>query len=462
MEESMNLSHTELKEILSRAAMGQDFAEIYFEKKHSTQLVLVNRLVDEITEGVDEGASIRIIKGENTIFGHTNDVSLEGLLSLAKTLNPLGGEQVEICVAAEIEEAPKFSEIDFHKVALDDKIALLTLANSYVLECQEENLQQFSAGYSDMTKVVEIVNTKGIHTREVINRGVYRNTVILSRDGDVQTGYESIGTSNGFEHFTHERVLEATKEALRLAHVLLEAKPAVSGVMDVIIAGRAGGTMIHEACGHGLELDLVQEEVSIFRKYKDQKIASKKLTVVDSGIERGYFGSTYFDDEGIKTESSVLIKEGVVVNFMNSQLTAQKSNVSHLTGSGRRESYKKLPIPRMRNTYIQAGTDTLDEMLASTQKGLYVTRMGGGQVDTVTGEFVFAALEAYVIENGKVTYPVRNATLQSDGKKVLENITHIGTDLQFTVGQCGKSGQGVPVTSGQPTIRISQITVGGN
>ncbi|MCX5774636.1 MAG: TldD/PmbA family protein [Fusobacteria bacterium] len=458
----MELKINEIRDILATAVAGHDFSEIYFEKKYSTQLLLVNKIVEEITEGVEEGASIRIIKGDKSVFGHTNDVTYEGLFSLASTLNPLGGELPEIIVSESIEEAPKNAKIDYNTVSLDEKIELLELADKFIHEKNDPFLQQFSSGYNDASKVVEIINSRGIHTKECINRGVYRNTVILSKEGDIQTGYESIGSSNGFEHFTHDKILAAAKEALRVAHILLESKSVVSGVMDVIIAGKAGGTMIHEACGHGLELDLVQEEVSIFRKYKNQKIASEKLTVIDSGIEPGFFGSTYFDDEGIKTELSILIDKGVVVNFMNSQLTAMKSNVTHLTGSGRREAYKKMPIPRMRNTYIQVGNDTLEEMLKQTQKGLYVARMGGGQVDTVTGEFVFAALEAYVIENGEITYPVRNATLQSDGKKVLENITHIGSDLHFTVGQCGKSGQGVPVTSGQPTIRITNITVGGN
>lgn len=242
--------------------------------------------------------------------------------------------------------------------------------------------------------------------------------------------------------------------------MMLEARPAPAGKMAVVMAGEAGGTMIHEACGHGLEADLVQKQLSVYAGKKGQKVASDLITVIDDPTIPGKYGSYRFDDEGMPGQKSVLIENGILKDYMYDYLTARKEG-RHSTGNGRRESYHDRPIPRMTNTFIAPGKDDPASILKETREGLLVKRMGGGQVNTTNGDFVFDVAEGYLIQDGKIGPAVRGATLTGNGPEVLKIIDRVGSDLGFALGTCGKDGQGVPVGDAQPTIRISQLVVGG-
>lgn len=456
-----NLSEMEIKEILKEAYKGNDFSEIYYEKNNNSNIVLEDNKINKINTGISEGIGIRIVKGKNTIYGYTNDINYKSLISLAIKLNI---ENESICkddffIDLKKEKALKNIKIKYQDVKTIDKINLLKAADKIAKNITEKEIMQFSGSYSDITKNIIIINTNGKYVEEEINRAVLRYNIILKNENNIQTGYASTGTTFGFEHFTDELNENIVKEAVKTAETMLNAKESIKGKMDVLLAGKAGGTMIHEACGHGLELDLVQDDISIYKNMYQKKVANEKVTVIDSGILEGLYGSTYFDGEGNKTKSNILIENGILKSYMNNYITAKKENVE-FSGNGRRQGYQNIPIPRMTNTYIKPGNDKFEDILKSIKKGVYVTKMGGGQVDTLTGEFVFSAVESYMIENGKITYPVKNITLIGNGKDVLNNITAVSDDLCFIIGTCGKSGQGVPVTTGQPTILIKDIIVG--
>jgi TldD protein len=285
------------------------------------------------------------------------------------------------------------------------------------------------------------------------------NAVAVEKD-IIQTGYESAGGNVGYELFQKINPVELGEKAAKRALLMLSARPAPAGRMTVVMAGEAGGTMIHEACGHGLEADLVQKQLSVYANKKGQKVASELITVIDDATLPGKYGSFSFDDEGNYSQQTVLIEKGVLKDYLYDYLTAKKENRAS-TGNGRRESYQHRPLPRMTNTFIAPGDTDPEEIISSTKKGLFVKKMGGGQVNTTTGDFVFDVTEGYLIENGIITSPVRGATLTGNGPEVLLKVDMVGNDLGFAIGTCGKDGQGVPVADAQPTIRIPELIVGG-
>jgi TldD protein len=284
--------------------------------------------------------------------------------------------------------------------------------------------------------------------------------VVAAGNGVIQTGYEPVGGLTGMELFEREPLDAAAERAARRAVMMLAARKAPAGRMPVVLSSEAGGTMIHEAVGHGLEADLAQSGLSVYSGKIGQQIASPLITVVDDATLPGRRGSFLVDDEGTPAQRTVLVERGVLRTYLYDRLTALKDG-ARSTGNGRRESYRHRPIPRMTNTMILPGETRPADILRSTPKGLYVRKMGGGQVNTVNGDFVFEVSEGYLIENGRIGEPVRGATLVGNGPAVLQSIDLIGSDLGFSIGTCGKDGQGSPVSDAQPTLRIPEITVGG-
>jgi len=458
----LNISIENIKKILEEALRGNEFSEIYYENSTTNKIILEDSKINKLDTGIGVGVGIRIVNGEKTIYGHTNNVTYQGLMELAQKLNIINKDKEKIKINSDykMEKAKSDIKKTYNQVEIERKIELLKNGDKLAREITEKEIVQVSAIYSDTTKEIFIINSEGKYVSEIINRGILRYSVILKEEKNVQTGYASTGTSLGFEHFEGNKYEDLVREAVRSAEVMLSAKPSISGKMNVIIAGKAGGTMIHEACGHGLELDLVQDEISIYKGKMDKKVANKKVSVIDSGIEPGLFGTTFYDGEGNKTKKNILIEKGILKKYMNNYITGKKENLE-ISGNGRRQSYKSMPIPRMTNTYIAPGNDKLEDMLKQIDRGVYVSKMGGGQVDTITGDFVFTAIESYLVENGEIKYPLKNITLTGNGKDVLHNITAVSDDLCFIIGTCGKAGQGVPVTTGQPTIMIKDIIVGG-
>jgi TldD protein len=323
-------------------------------------------------------------------------------------------------------------------------------------------------GYGDSTQNVWIATAerKGTAWAATLTedrriQSMLRLNVTVGEGDNLQTGYQSLGETRGFELFTTEAVERTVLEAVRLAIQALSARPAPAGTFPVILSSSAGGTMIHEACGHGLEADLALAGVSAFSGKLGQRVAAEGVTIIDDGTLPHKRGSSASDDEGQPAQRVVLIEHGILKAYLQSRKTARKMNTDP-TGNGRRESYRHIPIPRMRNTFLAPGQEAPEAILKDLDCGLLVKHMGGGQVDTVTGNFVFQVTEGYWVEKGVALYPVKNATLTGCGPEVLMSLTRIGTDLHhFDIGTCGKDGQGVPVSDALPTILCPALIVGG-
>jgi TldD protein len=307
---------------------------------------------------------------------------------------------------------------------------------------------------------VRIANSLGELARDRRLAAIWMAHVVAADGAVIQTGYETAGGSTALAAFPADTLERIALAAARRAVQMLAARPAPGGRMPVVLSSEAGGTMIHEAVGHGLEADLAQEGFSVYAGKRGRRIASPLVSVVDDPTLPGARGSYAVDDEGVPAERTLLVERGVLRTFLFDRLSAAKDGRAS-NGHGRRQSYHQRPIPRMANTMILPGTDDPARILAEVAQGLFVRKMGGGQVDTVNGDFVFEVTEGYRIEGGEIAYPVRGATLVGNGPEVLRRIDRVGTDLGFGLGTCGKDGQGVPVADAQPTLRIPELTVGG-
>jgi TldD protein len=342
------------------------------------------------------------------------------------------------------------------------------LAREHAERLRPGALKQVSVGYGDSTQRVWIAAADFRHgawsgrlTEDHRPQVVLRANVTAGDGIQLQTGYQPLGESRGFELFTEEAVTRMIQEAVRLAIQALDAQPAPAGTFPVVLSSSAGGTMIHEACGHGLEADLALAGMSAFAGKLGQRVAAEGVTIIDDGTLPHKRGSQAIDDEGNPVSRVVLIENGILKAYLQSRKTSRKMDTEP-TGNGRRESYRHLPIPRMRNTFLAPGQEAPEAILRDLDRGLLVKHMGGGQVDTVTGNFVFQVTEGYWVEKGEARYPVKNATLSGCGPDVLKSLTRIGNDLQhFDIGTCGKDGQGVPVSDALPTILCSALVVGG-
>jgi TldD protein len=454
-----------LAQVLNQALKkGGDFAEIYIEEKQVSNVFCEDNRIEKINSGREKGAGIRVIKDGNTAYVYTNDLSTEGLYKAASVANHTAGSRdntsnriIDLKV-----KKPGFN-IEFKRlpetVAFEEKIEKILAANKIARDISDE-IRQVTIAAGDIHKKIQIANSNGeLVEGEHARVRLIVNTV-ASRDGITQTGYESAGGVCGWEILDKISLEDMARKAANLSIHMLSARPAPVGRMPVVMSSEAGGTMVHEACGHGLEADLVQKGLSVYKNRIGQKVASSLVTVIDDAKINGNYGSFVFDDEGNQGERTVLIDKGILVGYMYDRLTAEKDGKKS-TGNGRRESYQHKPIPRMSNTFIAPGMDDPEEIIKSVPRGLLVSKMGGGQVNTINGDFVFEVQEGYIIEDGEIKYPVRGATLTGNGPEVLNNIDMVGKDLGFAIGVCGKDGQGVPVSDAQPTIRIKELTVGG-
>ncbi len=455
------LNREEIEKILLTAKGNADFSELYFEKNVSTSIKFESGRVEEITGGVDEGVSLRVMKGDREYFSYTTSLDFDTIYEMAKTLGKIFGvsREKEIVFKDLDYKNPSVVEIPPSSVSLSEKIALVERADREA-RSYDSAIVQVMAFYTDTQKTIDIYNSYGEHTHDERTYTSFLVQTVAASGGDVQTGYEVISETVGFELFKKTPPEDVARESARLAITQLRGEPAPAGTYQVVLSSSAGGTMIHEACGHGLEADLVEKGSSVYKDKIGKKVASELITVIDDGTLPGKRGTTGVDDEGIPSQKVVLIENGILKGYLHSRKTARRFGVSP-TGNGRRESFRHLPIPRMRNTMVTPGKDDPKEIIRSVKRGILIKKMGGGQVDITSGDFVFNCPEAYLIEDGKPTKALRGATLIGNGPKVLESIDMVGNDLGFAVGTCGKDGQGVPVSDAQPTVRIPQIVVGG-
>lgn len=459
----MHIAKDQLAAVLAVASRGgSDYADIFIEEAYTAQIFCEQDRIERVVAGIDAGAGIRVITGETTAYAYTNDLSPDGLLEAAR-IAAAAARQEERDVTIDLRRRyPSFQlniAVRPETVAVAKKVGIVERTNR-AARGADPKVRQVTVSYRDISQRVVIANSAGSLVEDERIRTNLSVNVIAVEDGRIQTGYESMGGVIGFELFDQQDPEELALKAARRAVRMLGARPAPAGRMPVVIAGEAGGTMVHEACGHGLEADLVQKGISVYAGKMGEQVASPLVTVVDDATIPGKFGSYRFDDEGTEGQRTVLIENGILVGYMYDYLTARKDNALS-TGNGRRESYQHKPIPRMTNTLILPGQDDPRDIIRDTERGLLVTRMGGGQVNTANGDFVFEVSDGYLISGGEIGEPVRGATLTGNGPKALAMIDRVGKDLGFSIGICGKDGQGAPVSDAQPTIRIPELVVGG-
>jgi TldD protein len=321
---------------------------------------------------------------------------------------------------------------------------------------------QVSAGYGDSRRRILVANSDRLFVEDDQVRTLFRVTAVANADTGMQTGYESIGHTIGFELFDRYDVEEVARTAAQRALTKLTARPAPSGTLPVVIRAGSGGVLFHEACGHGLEADLVGKGASVYKGKVGEMVASPLVTVIDDGTMVDEWGAITIDDEGHVAQRNVLIENGVLTDYMWDFLRARKEGRTSSSGNGRRQSYQHLPMVRMTNTFVTNGATDPADIIAATDHGVYVSQLGGGQVNTATGDFVFGMTEAYLIEGGKLTDPIREGNLIGNGPQTLRDIDMLGNDFAMgNPGTCGKDGQGVPVGDGQPTLRVKALTIGG-
>ena len=454
-----------LERVLGEALRtGGEFAEVFAEDRRNSSALLDDGRVEELTSGRDRGAGIRVVVGDTTGFAHTADLTEEGLRAAAEAAAAAarGGGGGVRTIALTRQSSSRGYEIEVlpGDVPKARKVELLTQAND-TARSADGAISQVSVSYGDTRRRILVANSDGLFAEDDTVRTFFSVSCVASGDTGMQTGRESIGHTIGFELFDRYDIDELARNAANRAITKLAARPAPSGQMPVVIGSGGGGVLFHEACGHGLEADLVSKGASVFRGRVGQRVASPGVTVVDDGTMQREWGNIAIDDEGNPAQRNVLIEDGILTDYMWDHLRARKEGRAS-SGNGRRQSYQHLPMVRMTNTYLLAGTEDPDSIIASTEKGVYVKHLGGGQVNTATGDFVFGMTEAYLIENGEVTEPLREGNLIGNGPEVLQRIDALGNDFAMgPPGTCGKDGQGVPVGDGVPTLRVSSLTIGG-
>ncbi len=443
---------------------GADFAEVFAEDRRSSSAILDDGRVEEVVSGRDRGAGIRVVVGETTGFAHTADLSETGLAAAAgaaaAAARQSGGSRRVVEVSSLEVPRPLTVRLPPEDVPKSTKVALLTAADA-AARSTGSAITQVSARYGDGRRRILVADSDGLFTSDDQVRTLFSVSCVASGDTGMQTGRESAGRTTGFELFDLYDVEEMARRAARRALTKLTARPAPSGEMPVVVGPGGGGVLFHEACGHGLEADLVAKSASAFAGRIGERVAAPMVTLVDDGTMAGEWGHYGIDDEGKPAARNVLISDGVLTDYMWDRLRARKEGRAS-SGNGRRQSYQHLPMVRMTNTYIENGDADPDDIVADTPHGVYVAQLGGGQVNTATGDFVFGMTEAYLIENGEITAPIREGNLIGNGPEVLTRIDALGNDFAMgSPGTCGKDGQGVPVGDGTPTLRVTALTVGG-
>jgi TldD protein len=454
---------TVLGEVLEAAlSNGADFAEVFLEDRYQSVISYLDGKVKDAISGKDWGAGVRVFYGHNAIYAYTNDLSRQGLLDTAAIVAKAGSSDARhtrkpfVTVTARQRQKIEIHPLDVPKTT---KVALLAKAD-VAARAADPQITQVDVNIAEKVQRVRIANSEGIWASDERPYIRFSVSVIASNGKEQQTGSESPGAGCGYEFAQTLDVEALARKASAQALTMLSAEYAPSGKMPVVIDNGFGGVIFHEACGHLLETTSVAKGASRMCDKLGQHVAHSVVTAIDDGTIDGAWGSITLDDEGMETQKTVLIQNGVLKSYMVDQLGGKKTGYAP-TGSGRRESYKFPPTSRMRNTYIAAGDSNLDAMIASVPYGLYAKKMGGGSVSPGTGDFNFAVTEGYMIRDGKVAEPVRGATLIGNGVDILMKIDMVGSELKLAEGMCGSISGSVPVTVGQPPIRVSEITVGG-
>ncbi len=446
--------------VLGRALeSGGEFAEIYCESRSGLTMAIDESRVESVQSGAEEGAGIRVISGATTYFAHVDGLAEPDLERAAgEAAAALRGERREPRPLRAVHHEPQRIEERPEDVPAARKADLLRELDDRA-RAQGAEIAQFMANYGEARRRVTVVNSEGLLVGDDRTRVRLAAQVVARRGETVETGLETLGAHRGFELLSGDPALIAELAAAK-ALTLLDAEPAPSGSMPVVVGGGFGGVLFHEMTGHGLEADHVQKQASVYVGKLGDRVAEPLLAAFDDGRMPGEWGTDSIDDEGTPTQKTPVIEEGRIVSYLYDRIRAEADSVAS-TGNGRRESFRHLPIPRMTNTYIAPGDADPEAMIAEVPKGFYAASFAGGQVEPATGDFVFGVSEGYLIEDGKVTRPCRGATLIGNCLDALAAIEVVGNDFEMKTGICGKGGQRVPVGTGQGHVRLHEMTVGG-
>lgn len=457
----MNVEHPEpawqsLGEQVPRlSGKSVDYADLFVQSGAGHSVSFEKGRIEEVSSAASGGVGARILLKDHTVFSHSPDCSVRGAWDclenvLSRTGAPPPGKRPSVdCVLA----------FDPARLKAPDTAPLGEV--DQVIRDSSSLVRQVTLRMRVSGRRTLIVRGDGAVVADERFHSLFAVQVTVERKGTIQTGYEVRAfQADPGDFWARVSPLEVGRQALDRALLMLEASPCPAGRMPVVLSGQAGGTMIHEACGHGLEADIIQKDYSVYRDRLGEEVASPLVTLVDDATIPGAYGSYGVDDEGTPARRNILIDHGILRSYLTDVQSAQKGGIP-LSGNGRRGSYRNLPIPRMSNTFLLPGEERLESILERAGSGLLVTKMGGGQVNPTSGDFVFQVTEAFLIEQGKIGRPVRGATLIGNGPEALRQIEAVGDDLHFEPGMCGKDGQSVPVTDGQPSLLIRSLLVGG-
>jgi TldD protein len=446
--------------VLARAlANGGRFAEVFAERRRGQTLAIDEQRIESVQSGAEEGAGVRVVEGNTTYFAHVDGLdpadleraageAAAALRSECHEPRPLQAREVTpLPIEHRPEDVPAARKAEMLR-ELDERA-----------RAKGAEIAQFTASYGEARREIAVANSDGLFSGDDRTRVRIGAQAVASREGSVETGAETLGAHRGFE-LLEDDPGQIAEQAAAKALTLLDAVPAPSGSMPVVVGGGFGGVLFHEMTGHGLEADHIQKGASVYTGKLGEQVAEPLLNAFDDGRLPGEWGSDAIDDEGRPTQKTQVIEGGRLTSYLYDHLTADREGVES-TGNGRRESFRHLPIPRMTNTYIAPGDATPEGMIAEVERGFYAVSFGGGQVDPATGDFVFGVSEGYLIEGGKVTSPCRGATLIGNCLDALAAIDAVGDDFFMKTGICGKGGQKVPVGTGQGHVRVRAMTVGG-
>ena len=465
--DNFNLTLSDIENLLSAAlSRGGDYADLYFEYSVLSNLSLEEQLIKSANRAISQGVGVRVLSGERTGYAYCDEIEVSAIRTAASTAAHIAQS---VAYTAPIKVTNRQPSRNLYDVAtplrdepLERKIALLNRADS-AARSFDQRIREVQASIVDEYKIILIATSDGLLVGDVQPLMRMNINCIADDDGNLQSGRMGGGGRDSLEFFDQKFSPEfLANEAARQAILQLEAVDAPAGTNEVVLGPGWPGILLHEAIGHGLESDFNRKGTSAFSGLIGQKVASELCTIVDDGTIDARRGSINIDDEGNPSSRTVLIENGILRGYLQDHLSSKLTGAA-LTGNGRRESYQSLPMPRMTNTFMLSGQDDPESIIKSVKRGLYAVNFGGGQVDITNGKFVFSTSEAYLIEDGKVTAPVKGATLIGHGPTALTKVTAVGHDLELDkgVGLCGKNGQSVPVGVGLPTIKISEMTVGG-
>lgn len=443
---------------------GADLAEIYVEDVTSLRLRMEDSRIEEAVRGADRGVGVRVFFGNLVTYAYTDNLDEDSLLNAASAAASAGtgtGKSQMIDLTERKSPLNFVIAKPYDEMSIEDKAALLSKMDE-VGRAYDSTIRQVTGIYREEVRKVWLYNSEGVYIEDERDMLELMNLIVAQKGDVLQQSFEGFGAQSGLELLDKNDVAQKVRENAEAVVKMLDAKACPAGEMTVVMCNGWGGVLFHEACGHQMEADFITKGTSAYAGKVGQQVAAPIVTAIDDGTIPGRRGSLRFDDDGTPSSRTVLIENGILKEYMWDLVEARRVGHKNLTGNGRRQSFRHMPMPRMTNTYIDKGEHDPQEIIESTEKGIYIKSMAGGQADIAKGDFVFNATEAYLIENGKLTTPLRGATVMGNGPEVLKEIDMIGTDLALDpgIGMCGK-GQNARVSVGQPTVRLPRVTVGG-